>query len=257
MISFIDTHCHLYAEELNDDLDLILQKIQENKISKIYLPAIDSSVIQAMLEFERNYPELCFPMMGIHPVYVKENYQEELRIVKEWIDKREFAAMGEIGLDSYWDTTFKYQQIEAFEIQMQWALEKNWPIVIHSRNAMDETIEMVKPFAEKGLKGIFHCFSGTLEQAEQIIHMHFLLGIGGVVTYKKVGLAEVVEKIDLKHIVLETDAPYLAPVPFRGKRNEPAYLVEIAKKIASIKNVSLAQVASITSENAKKIFNTI
>jgi TatD DNase family protein len=177
-----------------------------------------------------------------------------LAIVKGWLDKRPFAAVGEIGLDYYWDTAFKQEQQESFQLQMEWALQKNMPIVIHTRNAMQETIEMVKPFAAKGLKGIFHCFSGSFESATEIIKMGFLLGIGGVVTYKNAGLAEVLTKIELEHLVLETDAPYLTPVPFRGKRNESSYLQYVLSKLSEIKQLPEATIAAITTANAEKLF---
>ncbi len=193
-------------------------------------------------------------MMGLHPCSVKENYKEELHIVAEWLDKRPFAAVGEIGLDFYWDKTFADQQYHAFKDQMEWALQYNLPIVIHSRNAMQETIETVKSFAERGLRGIFHCFSGNAVDATRIIELGFLLGIGGVVTYKNAGLAEALENISLEHLVLETDAPYLTPVPFRGKRNESSYLQYIAQKLAEVKKVSVEEVAEITTKNAEKIF---
>jgi TatD DNase family protein len=195
-------------------------------------------------------------MMGLHPCYVKENVNDELAIVEKWINERDFVAVGEIGLDFYWDKTFVEQQRIAFETQMEWALAKNWPIVIHTRNAMQETIEMVKPFAKRGLRGIFHCFSGSAESAKQIVDLGFYLGIGGVITYKNAGLPEALENISLSQLVLETDAPYLTPVPFRGKRNESGYLVYIAEKLAAVKQTSLQEVAEVTTANAQKIFGS-
>lgn len=251
----IDTHCHLYLPEFKDDLIETLNRAEDAGVQKFCLPAIDRSESASLLDLEQQYPGKFFAMAGLHPCSVKENYKEELDYVKECIDKRSFVAIGEIGLDFYWDTTFSTNQYEAFEMQMNWALEKNLPIVIHTRKAMKETIDSVKPFAAKGLKGIFHCFGGTFEEAEQIIGMNFLLGIGGVVTYKNAGLAEVVAQIDMKNIVLETDSPYLAPVPYRGKRNESAYLRLIAEKIALVKGIDFEEVAAITSGNAEKIFN--
>jgi TatD DNase family protein len=250
----IDTHCHLYSEEFKEDRSAMIQRAIDAGVKQFYLPAIDSNEINGMLALEASYPGVCKAMMGLHPCYVKESYQEELRIVKEWLDKRPFAAVGEIGLDYYWDTQFKVQQQEAFQLQMNWALEKNMPIVIHTRNAMQETIEMVKPFAAKGLKGIFHCFSGSYESAKEIIKMGFLLGIGGVVTYKNAGLGEVLAKIDLEHLVLETDAPYLTPVPFRGKRNESSYLQYVLSKLSDIKQAPETTIAAITTANAEKLF---
>ncbi len=251
---FIDTHTHLYLEEFKEDIDNVIEQALHNNIDKFFLPNIDSTAIEDMLLLEQKFPGKCFPMMGLHPCYVKENYLSELNIVEEWLAKRSFAAIGEIGLDYYWDTTFKEQQMHCFTTQMQWALKYNLPIVIHSRNATPETIEAVKPFAAKGLKGIFHCFGGTVAEANAIIELGFLLGIGGVCTYKKAGLDQVLQHIDLQHIVLETDSPYLTPVPYRGKRNESAYIKIIAQKVAEIKACSLEEVARVTTRNALRTF---
>ncbi len=250
----IDTHCHLYSEEFADDIDEIITRAKSIGVSKFYLPAIDSSSLAAMLALENRYPNECIAMMGLHPCYVKENYKEELKIVEEQLNKRSFVAVGEIGLDFYWDKTFTAEQHEAFELQMQWALDKKLPIVIHTRNAMQETINAVKPFAAKGLKGIFHCFSGSYESAKQIVDMDFMLGIGGVITYKNAGLPQALENIDVEYLVLETDAPYLTPVPFRGKRNESSYLQYVIEKLAEVKKVSVEDMAAITTANAMKIF---
>ncbi|HVX26933.1 MAG TPA: TatD family hydrolase [Parafilimonas sp.] len=253
---FIDTHCHLYLPEFKDNLNEIITRAINAGVEKFYMPAIDSSVIESLLATETAYPGKCFAMMGLHPCSVTGNYKEELVTVENWLNKRSFVAVGEIGLDFYWDTTFTTQQYETFEIQMQWALNKNLPIVIHTRNAMQQTIDFVKPFAEKGLRGIFHCFGDTYEKAKQIIDMNFYLGIGGVLTYKNSGLSAVIKQIDMDNIVLETDAPYLTPVPFRGKRNESSYIKIIAEKLAEVKNISLEEVAAITTANAEKIFAT-
>jgi TatD DNase family protein len=234
----------------------MIERAQHIGIQEFYLPGIDSEAIDGMLNLEKQYPNICFPMMGLHPCYVKDNYLQELNIVENWLKQRKFVAIGEIGLDFYWDKTFATQQQEAFEQQMQWALDYRLPIVIHTREAMQATIDAVKPFAKKGLKGIFHCFSGSYESAKEIIGMNFLLGIGGVVTYKNAGLSEVVGKLDLKHLVLETDAPYLSPVPFRGKRNESSYLEFVLKKIAEVKQITIEEVATITTQNAKELFGT-
>lgn len=254
-MNLVDTHTHLYSDDYKGDRADMIQRALQAGISRLYMPGIDSSNINDMLLLEQQYPDVCIPMMGLHPCYVKENYKEELQIVKEWLDKRPFVAIGEIGLDFYWDSTFADQQLEAFNLQMEWALEKNMPIVIHTRNAMQPTIEAVKPFAAKGLKGIFHCFSGSYESAVQITNMGFYLGIGGVLTYKNAGLPAALEKIDLAHMVLETDAPYLTPVPFRGKRNESAYVTYVAEKLAEVKQVSVETIAAVTTENALKIFH--
>jgi len=207
-----------------------------------------------MFNLEEKYPGQCIAMMGLHPCYVKENYQDELALVQHWLTKRKFAAVGEIGLDFYWDKTFATEQYEAFRTQMEWAIENNLPIAIHTRNAMQETINIVREYVPKGIRGIFHCFSGSYESAREIINAGFYLGIGGVLTYKNAGLAEVLSKIDLQHLVLETDAPYLTPVPFRGKRNESSYLKYVVAKLAAVKNCSEEEVAAITTENAEKIF---
>lgn len=250
----IDTHTHLYSEEFAQDIDAVMDRAMKAGVIKCYLPAIDSSATQAMLALENKFPGICIAMMGLHPCYVKANVQEELDHVKSWLDKRDFVAVGEIGLDFYWDKTFEKEQYDAFDLQMQWALDVNRPIVIHTRNAMQETINRVKPFAKKGLKGIFHCFSGSVESARQIIDLGFHLGIGGVLTYKKAGLPEVLEDIPLEWLVLETDAPYLTPVPFRGKRNESSYLVHVLDKLSEVKRLPRAQIAQITTANAEKIF---
>jgi TatD DNase family protein len=252
---FIDTHSHIYDTGFQEDLDAVMVSAKSAGIEKIYMPGIDSTCINGMMDMETKYPGFCIPMMGLHPCYVKENYQEELAIVEGWLAKRKFAAIGEIGLDYYWDKTFAKEQQWVFEKQMQWGLDLGLPINIHTRNAMGETIELVKPFAKKGLKGIFHCFSGSKESAQQIIEMGFLLGLGGVLTYKNAGVAEAVVDIPLEFLVLETDAPYLPPVPYRGKRNEPAFMIEVAKKLAEIKNIPLHEVAEKTSGNAERVFN--
>jgi len=250
----IDSHCHLYLPEFAADLEDVLSRASAAGVSKFFFPAIDSTVIDAMLKLEAARPEKFFLMMGLHPCSVQRNYKEELSIAEEWLSKRDFVAIGEIGLDFYWDTSFTDEQYDAFEIQMQWALDKNLPIVIHTRNAMEETIKTVKPFADKGLRGIFHCFGGSEQDAQRITDMNFLLGIGGVLTYKKAGLDVALKNIPLEYMVLETDAPYLTPAPHRGKRNESSYLSHIAQKLAEVKNCSVEEVAEITSSNAEKMF---
>ena len=250
----IDTHCHLYQDEFKHDIPEVIKRAEDEGISKFYLPGIDSSEIENMLLLETKFPGKCIAMMGLHPCYVKENYLEELAVVKEWLAKRKFAAVGEIGLDFYWDKNFVMQQYEAFRLQIELSLQYDLPIVIHTRNAIRETIDVVKEFVPRGARGIFHCFGGSVENAKEIINAGFYLGIGGVLTYKKSGLAEVLEEVDLKHIVLETDSPYLTPVPFRGKRNESSYLKYVVEKLADIKKVSIEEVAAVTSANAEKIF---
>lgn len=250
----IDTHTHLYGKEFDTDRKETIERALAAGVTKMYLPAIDSESIAAMLQMEADYPANCTLMMGLHPCYVKENWQAELALVKYWLSKRKFAAVGEIGLDFYWDKTFADQQYQAFDTQMQWALDYKLPINIHTRNVMQETINAVKPFANNGLTGIFHCFGGSYESAKQIIDMGFSLGIGGVLTYKNAGLPEVLKKIPLAHIVLETDAPYLSPIPFRGKRNESSYLKYIVEKLCDIYEIAPDEVGRITTANAEKIF---
>lgn len=250
----IDTHCHLYAQEFEDDIEEMIERATANGVEKFYLPAIDSETTAAMLMLEHKYPSRCFAMIGLHPCSVKENYTDELLKIEALLDKRTFAAVGETGLDFYWDKSFVKQQYTALERQAELALKYKLPIVLHTREAMQETIDTIKKYSPAGLRGIFHCFGGTVEQAYQIIEAGFLLGIGGVVTYKKSGLSEVLKQIDLKHLVLETDAPYLTPVPYRGKRNESSYLKYILDKVAEIKEVSIEEVAAVTTANAEMIF---
>ena len=250
----IDTHTHLYLREFENDLDNVIQNARNVGVAKFYLPSIDSGHHEEMFRLEAFHPGEFFPMMGLHPCSVKENFLGELEIVENFLSQRKFCAIGEIGLDFYWEVTYKEQQYEAFNKQMDWALEYSLPIVIHTRNAMQETIEAVRPYAAKGLSGIFHCFGDSAETARQIIDMNFYLGIGGVVTYKKANLEDSLKDIPLERMVLETDAPYLTPVPYRGKRNESSYLLLIAQRLADIKNVVVEEVAAITTTNAKKIF---
>lgn len=250
----IDTHAHLYAEEFAADIAGVIERAEAEGVKKFYLPAIDSTATGAMLGLEARFPGKCIAMMGLHPCYVKGNFKDELKQVGEWLAKRKFAAVGEIGLDMYWDKTYIKEQEEAFCIQTEWALAYSLPIVIHTRNAMKETIRIVKQYAPKGARGIFHCFGGTADEALEIAAMGFYLGIGGVVTYPKSGLAETLKQIGLQYLVLETDAPYLTPVPFRGKRNESSYLKYVVQKIAEAKNISIEEVAAVTTANAEKIF---
>ena len=253
----IDTHCHLYLEEFKKDIDEVILNAQKNEVQQFFLPAINSETTEALLKLEEKFPNHCFAMMGLHPCYVKENFQDELDFVASWLKKRKFAAIGECGLDFYWDKTFIKEQYIVLEKQIEWALEYNVPLILHTRSATQETIDVIKKYKTENLKGIFHCFGGSMEEANQIIELGFYLGIGGVITYKNAGLDIVMKELDLKHIVLETDAPYLSPVPFRGKRNESKYLLTIAEKIAIIKNCSLEEIKSITTNNANKLFHSI
>jgi TatD DNase family protein len=252
---FTDTHTHLYSKEFDKDRTDLIQKAIDAGITRLFMPNISSESINVMFEVEKEFPNNCFPMMGLHPCSVGENVETELKTIEEWLDKRSFTAIGEIGIDLYWDKTFFKQQQDAFRKQITWAKKYALPYVIHSRNAFDETMEIVSEFKSEGIKAVFHCFSGNVQQAEQVLAAgDFKLGIGGVVTFKNSGLDKVVEAIDLKHLVLETDAPYLAPLPYRGKRNEPDYLILIAKKIAELKKISLEEVAAVTTENSKYLF---
>ena len=253
-MTIIDTHCHLYAKEFENDIAQVIENAQQEAVRQFYLPNIDSASIEDMLQLETKYPGVCIPMMGLHPCSVNANYTQELQIVESWLQKRRFAGVGEIGLDFYWDRTFEVQQYEAFRRQTELALQYQVPIVIHSRDAMQQCINVVSEYRGSGLKGIFHCFGGSMEEAEKIISIGFYLGIGGVLTYKKSGLPAVLEHISIDHMVLETDSPYLAPVPKRGKRNESAYLKYIIAALAEIKNTSPEEIARITTANATFVF---
>ncbi|MCZ6521088.1 MAG: TatD family hydrolase [Bacteroidetes bacterium] len=255
-MKFIDTHAHIYLEQFKKDIADVVERSIENGVEKIYLPNIDHTSIDDMLELEHKFPGVCFPMMGLHPCSVDNDFEKQLYIAEDWIGKRDFNGIGEIGTDLYWDKTFWEQQQEALKIQLGWAREKKWPAILHCRESIDETIGIVKEMKHTDLRGIFHCFTGTVEQAEEIINLGFYLGIGGVSTFKNGGLEEVLEKVDLAHMVLETDSPYLAPVPFRGKRNEPSRIPLIADRIAILKNIEVEQVGEITSQNAIKIFES-
>jgi len=249
-----DTHCHLYLPAFDNDLDAVMQRAADAGVERFYLPAIDRSCTVRMDMMEEKYPQRCFAMAGLHPCSVKENFHEELQHVERQLAQRKFAGIGETGLDLYWDKTFIKEQIIALETQAELALQYDLPLILHTRNATQETIDVIRKFRGSGLRGIFHCFGGTKNEAQQIIDLDFYLGIGGVVTYKNSGLDTALENIGMKHIVLETDAPYLSPVPMRGKRNESSYLMYVAEKLAEIKNISWEEVKNITDANAALIF---
>lgn len=253
-MNFIDTHAHIYSNKFDNDRDEVIEAVRKVGLERIYMPNIDVESIDAMLACEQRYPDFCIPMMGLHPCDVKEDFQDQLATMYDWLKKRPFAAVGEIGLDLYWDKSFFEQQKEALVVQIEWAKEFNLPIVLHCRESMDETIEIVRSCHESGLKGVFHCFTGNLDQANQIKELGFLLGIGGVATFKNGGMDQVIPHISLEHLILETDAPYLAPVPFRGKRNSPEYLPFIAEKIGDFLGVSVEEVAIKTKKNALNLF---
>ncbi len=250
-----DTHTHLYSEQFKEDIDEVVQKAIKLGISRFFLPNIDSSYTNTLLALAKKYPDNMFPMMGLHPCSVKADYQQELEQVEKMLSEHQVVAIGEIGIDLYWDKTFFKEQQTAFRHQIRLAKANNLPFVIHCRDAFDEIFEILDEENDENMRGIFHCFTGNLEQAQKIINYGgFKLGIGGVVTFKNAGLDKVVEQINLEHLVLETDAPYLAPVPYRGKRNESAYIIEIATKVANLKQVSLEEVAKITTANSKTVF---
>jgi TatD DNase family protein len=252
---FIDTHAHIYSEEFEEDLDnMILSSLQQG-ITDIYMPNIDSTSLDRMLHIQNVYPST-HAMVGLHPCYVKENYKSELQTMEKYLENHTFCAVGEIGIDLYWDTTFASEQEEAYRRQIEIARNARLPIVMHSRESLDITINTVKELQDGSLTGIFHCFNGNLDQAKAIIDLGFYMGIGGVITYKNAGVAEVVSQIDLEYLVLETDAPYLSPVPHRGKRNEPSYIKLIAQKLAEIKHVDISEIATVTTFNANKVFAT-
>jgi TatD DNase family protein len=262
-MNLIDTHSHIYSDNFNNDRPSMLERAGTEKVSQILMPAIDKETHAAMLNLEESYgvgrmvgqPVQCLAMMGLHPCSVKADFEDELAICRDYFEKRKFIAVGETGLDFYWDTTYTPEQCKAFRRQLDWALEFDIPIVIHSRNSTDECIETVAEYQRGKLKGVFHCFSGNEEQAKKITDLGLYLGIGGVLTFKNSGLDKALVNINMEHIVLETDAPYLAPVPFRGKRNEPSYIKYVAEKLAEIQQLTIDEVAGITTENAKKLFS--
>ncbi len=249
-----DTHTHLYAEQFDTDRKKAIQRAMDLGISRFFIPAIDSETTESMFALEKDFPNAIFLMMGLHPTHVKENFKEELAHVKSWLDKRKFYAVGEIGMDLYWDKSFVQQQQDAFKLQIEWAKQKKLPIVIHCREAFDEVFEVLNDCKDDKLFGIFHCFTGNLEQAKTAISYNMKLGIGGVATFKNGKIDKFLNEIPLKNIVLETDSPYLAPTPFRGKRNESSYLLNIANKVSEIYNVSLDEIAKITTKNSMDVF---
>jgi TatD DNase family protein len=252
-MNIIETHAHIYDQAFVEDREAMLEKAFSVGVSEIWMPNCNSETIEGMMALANQYPNKCLPMMGLHPCYVKEDFEKELYIVEDWLSKYQFLAIGEIGMDLYWDKTFVEQQEKAFLYQCQLAKKHHLWIDIHSRNAFWETVALIEKNADPHLKGIFHCFTGTLEEAQKAIDLGFLLGIGGVATFKNGGLDKVLPHISLENIVLETDAPYLAPVPYRGKRNESAYLPIIAQKVADLMECSVEKVLETTSQNALKL----
>lgn len=256
-MNLIDTHAHIYSTKFDSDRDQVIAEIREAGIGKIFMPNVDVDTIDRMLDCESRYGDLCIPMMGLHPCDVKEDFEQQLYVMESWLNKRSFAAIGEIGTDLYWDKSTFDIQVEALKIQIDWAKNYDLPIVLHCRESIDQTIEIIQTAQNGKMTGIFHCFTGTLDQAKKIIELGFLLGIGGVATYKNGGLDQVIPFIGLENLVLETDAPYLAPVPHRGKRNTPAYLPIIAQRVGDLLQVSSEKVAEVTQANALNLFKEI
>jgi TatD DNase family protein len=253
-MQLIDTHTHLYLPEFEQDINQVIQNAVDHQVLKFLLPNVDRSTIDPMLKLVNEYPDYCYPMMGLHPTSVDEDYENEMEAVESWLSKKQFCALGEIGIDLYWDKTYQHQQEEVFRRQLQLARKYNLPVVIHARESFDEIFKIVEDERGEALTGVFHAFTGNKEQADQIINWGFKIGIGGIVTFKNAGLDKVVRNIDINHMVLETDSPYLAPVPKRGKRNESAYVKHIAEKVAVLKEIPVEEVARITTENAQQLF---
>lgn len=251
---WIDTHAHLYAKAFNSDREAMLANAIHKGVGRFLLPNVDSESIPGMLALEAAHPGRCFAMMGLHPCSVKEDFEAELAIVKEWLDKRDFLAIGEIGIDLYWDKTFFEQQKVAFSQQVDWALALDKPIVVHARESLDVLIDLLEERDDKRLRGVFHCFTGTAAQANAIMELGLYIGVGGVVTYKNGQVDQTLKEISLERVILETDAPYLAPIPHRGKRNESGYIPFIGAKVADIKGLRIEEVATITTQNAVDLF---
>ncbi|KOO14006.1 hydrolase TatD [Vibrio xuii] len=250
----IDTHAHIYASEFDADRDDVVQRALAQGIDKILLPNIDLESIEPMLKTEAAYPEVCRSMMGLHPCYVDGNVKQTLDVVHSWFDKHNFIAVGEIGIDLYWDKTYKAEQEMAFITQLNWAKEMKLPVVIHTRDSIEETLALLRQEQDGSLSGVFHCFGGSVEEAKAINDLGFHLGLGGVSTFKNGGMDKVIPHLDMNYVILETDCPYLAPVPHRGKRNEPAYTSLIAQRVAELREISLADVDSLTTANALQLF---
>lgn len=251
---FIDTHTHIYLDEFDSDRSEAVERAKQNGVRYMLLPNIDSTSVDDMLTLSDEFPGNCFPMMGLHPTSVKENYREELALVESWLQKRKFFGIGECGINLYWDKTFFKEQEYVFRHQIELALAYDMPLIVHIRDSYNEVIRILKDVNKPDLRGIFHCFSGSTEQARQATGLGFSLGLGGVITFKNNRMQETLKHVDLKHLVLETDAPFLAPVPYRGKRNEPSYIPLVAEKVAEIKNIGVEEAAKATTENAIRLF---
>ncbi len=251
---FIDSHSHIYSSDFSLDRDEVITRALEAGVERIVLPNIDSSSVKPMLDLTDTLPGLFFPLLGLHPTSVKEDFRKELLILEYWLGKRKFYGIGEIGIDLFWDKSFLEEQIEAFTTQVGWAKSRNFPIVIHVRDSFDEVMEQLRKVYTPELRGVFHSFTGNLEQAEQIIELGFKIGINGIITFKNSDLGKTIQQIEPRHLLIETDSPWLAPVPHRGKRNECAYIVTVASRIADLHHTTIENIATITSENAKELF---
>ncbi|UTZ36185.1 TatD family hydrolase [Vibrio campbellii] len=251
----IDTHAHIYASEFDNDRDEVVKRALEQGIDKILLPNIDLESIEPMLKTEAAYPEICRSMMGLHPCYVDGNVEQTLAIIRGWFEKHNFIAVGEIGIDLYWDKTFRAEQEMAFVTQLNWAKEMNLPVVIHTRDSIEETLTLLRQEQDGSLRGVFHCFGGSVEEAQAINELGFHLGLGGVSTFKNGGMDKVIPHLDMNWVILETDCPYLAPVPHRGKRNEPAYTSLVAARVAELHGERVEEIDAITTKNAEALFN--
>ncbi|MDK9782582.1 TatD family hydrolase [Vibrio sp. B172a] len=251
----IDTHAHIYASEFDNDRDEVVKRALEQGIDRILLPNIDLESIEPMLKTEAAYPEVCRSMMGLHPCYVDGNVEQTLEIIRGWFEKHNFIAVGEIGIDLYWDKTFRAEQEMAFVTQLNWAKEMNLPVVIHTRDSIEETLTLLRQEQDGSLRGVFHCFGGSVEEAQAINELGFHLGLGGVSTFKNGGMDKVIPHLDMNWVILETDCPYLAPVPHRGKRNEPAYTSLVAARVAELRGESLEVIDTLTTKNAEMLFN--
>ncbi|EKM30780.1 TatD family hydrolase [Vibrio harveyi] len=251
----IDTHAHIYASEFDNDRDEVVKRALEQGIDKILLPNIDLESIEPMLKTEAAYPEICRSMMGLHPCYVNGNVEQTLAIIRDWFEKHNFIAVGEIGIDLYWDKTFRAEQEMAFVTQLNWAKEMDLPVVIHTRDSIEETLTLLRQEQDGRLRGVFHCFGGSVEEAQAINELGFHLGLGGVSTFKNGGMDKVIPHLDMNWVILETDCPYLAPVPHRGKRNEPAYTSLVAARVAELRGESLEAIDALTTKNAEELFS--
>lgn len=254
MVNLIDTHCHIYSEKFESDRNEVIQNAILQGVNRILMPNVDEDSIATMLQLAGEYPRLCYPMMGLHPCSVQEGFEAILDRMFALFDKHHFIAVGEVGMDLYWDkTTLKFQQ-DALARQVEFAVERNLPLVLHTRSAMHEVVEILEQYKSEKLRGVFHCFSESYELTGRILDLGFYFGIGGVVTYKNSGLDEAIKNIPLEKILLETDAPYLAPIPFRGKRNEPGYVWHVAKKVAEVLHMGINELGTVTSKNAEELF---